>query len=229
MPAVRPPGVRVHSRYWRHIADLPLGGQKMAVHLRVRRFFCDQGECRRRTFVEQVAGLTERRLSSSTAARSAMRAIAVQLGGRPVRRLCRKLQLHGRRSSLLGQLTSPPAPARAPRILGIDEFAFHRGRTYGTVLVDAETSIPVDVLPDRETRTVAAWLRQPSSPRTSEEGLLYWVHRQSSSSSSWRASKPPTRLKLSARFGGSKTPQSRSRRRTSAGPGRQQFPTEPSP
>ncbi|MPY38986.1 transposase family protein [Streptomyces phyllanthi] len=32
-------GVRVHSRYWRHIADLPLGGQKMAVRLRVRRFF----------------------------------------------------------------------------------------------------------------------------------------------------------------------------------------------
>ncbi|MFD2691063.1 transposase [Streptomyces phyllanthi] len=49
-------------------------------------------------------------------------------------------------------------PARAPRILSIDEFVFRRGRTYGTVLVDVETSIPVDVLPDRETSTVAAWL-----------------------------------------------------------------------
>ncbi|MGW7544734.1 transposase [Streptomyces sp. NPDC054770] len=32
------------------------------------------------------------------------------------------------------------------------------GRTYGTVLVDIETSRPVDVLPDRETSTVAARL-----------------------------------------------------------------------
>ncbi|NGO46105.1 transposase [Streptomyces ureilyticus] len=31
---------------------------------------------------------------------------------------------------------------------------------YGTVLVDAETSRPVDVLPDRETNSVAAWLHE---------------------------------------------------------------------
>jgi transposase len=44
--------------------------------------------------------------------------------------------------------------------LGIDEFAFRNGRTYGTVLVDVETSRPVDVLPDRETGSVAAWLQE---------------------------------------------------------------------
>ncbi|MCY0943330.1 transposase [Streptomyces antarcticus] len=33
-------------------------------------------------------------------------------------------------------------------------------RTYGTVLVDVESSGPVDVLPDRETSTVATWLRE---------------------------------------------------------------------
>uniref|UniRef100_UPI0038D3AC83 transposase n=1 Tax=Streptomyces europaeiscabiei TaxID=146819 RepID=UPI0038D3AC83 len=44
--------------------------------------------------------------------------------------------------------------------LGIDEFAFRKGRTYGTVLVDVETSRPVDVLPDRETGSVAAWLQE---------------------------------------------------------------------
>ncbi|MFF2516366.1 transposase [Streptomyces sp. NPDC058086] len=45
-------------------------------------------------------------------------------------------------------------------VLGIDEFAFRRGRTNGTVLVDVEMSRPVDVLPDRETSTVAAWLHE---------------------------------------------------------------------
>ncbi|MGW7456686.1 transposase [Streptomyces sp. NPDC054797] len=125
---------------------------------RVRRFFCDQAQCQRRTFVEQVAGLTEPRRRCSTAARSAMRAVAVELGGRPGARLCTKLRLYGRRTTILRQLTAPPVPARAPRILGIDEFAFRKGRTYGTVLVDVESSRPVDVLPDRETGTVTAWL-----------------------------------------------------------------------
>ncbi|MGW2425745.1 transposase family protein [Streptomyces sp. NPDC001709] len=122
------PGVRVHSRYWRHIAGLPLARQKMVVRLRVRRFFCDQGRCRRRTFVEQVAGPTEPRLRSSTASRSAMRTVAVELGGRPGQRLCTKPRLHGRRTAPLGQLKAPPVSARAPRILGLDEFAFRKDR-----------------------------------------------------------------------------------------------------
>ncbi|NGO45254.1 transposase [Streptomyces sp. YC419] len=63
----------------------------------------------------------------------------------------------------MAQLVAPPVPARAPRILGIDEFAFRKGRTYGTVLVDVENSRPVDVLPDRETGSVADWL--PGAPR----------------------------------------------------------------
>ncbi|KJY20717.1 hypothetical protein VR46_44065, partial [Streptomyces sp. NRRL S-444] len=87
-------------------------------------------------------------------------AVAVELGARPAARLCTELRIYGRRSTILRQLTAPPVPARAPRTLGIDEFAFRKGRTYGTVLVDIESSRPVDVLPDRETGTLAAWLQE---------------------------------------------------------------------
>lgn len=90
----------------------------------------------------------------------------MELGGRPGQRLCTKLRLHGRRTALLGQLKAPPVSARAPRILGIDEFAFRKGRTYGSVLVDIETSKPVDVLPDRETGTVTAWLQEHPGAET---------------------------------------------------------------
>ncbi|MGW6617717.1 transposase [Streptomyces erythrochromogenes] len=107
-----------------------------------------------------MAGLIERRRRSSMAARSAMRSVAVELGGRSGARLCAKLRFYGLRTSIQSKLTAPPVPARAPRILGIDEFAFRKGRTYGTVLVDVDSSRPVDVLPDRGTSTVAAWLQE---------------------------------------------------------------------
>ncbi|MEJ8646404.1 hypothetical protein WKI68_44345 [Streptomyces sp. MS1.HAVA.3] len=55
-----------------------------------------------------------------------------------------------------GSSKAPPVSARAPRILDIVAFAFRKGRTYGTVLVDGGSSGPVDVLPDRETGAVAA-------------------------------------------------------------------------
>jgi transposase len=43
-------------------------------------------------------------------------------------------------------------------VLGVDEVAFRKGRTYGTVLVDVEAGRVGDVLPCRTSLTFAAWL-----------------------------------------------------------------------
>ncbi|MFI2686777.1 transposase [Streptomyces sp. NPDC018586] len=45
-------------------------------------------------------------------------------------------------------------------MVGVDECTMPRGRVYGTVLVDVETRRPVDLLPDREAVTVAAWMAE---------------------------------------------------------------------
>ncbi|MGW4795817.1 transposase family protein [Nonomuraea sp. NPDC004297] len=47
--------VRVHSRYERCLADLPVAGQEVLLQVRVRRFFCDNPGCGRKTFAEQGA------------------------------------------------------------------------------------------------------------------------------------------------------------------------------
>ncbi|MDX2916393.1 ISL3 family transposase, partial [Streptomyces griseiscabiei] len=154
------PGRRVHSRYVRRIAERPAAGRPLAISLSVRRFFCDRPECRRRTFVEQVSELSERYRRHSVGLRRWMQAIATFLGGRPGERLCQALQLPTGRTYLLGLLTAPAVPERSPRVLGVDEFAFRKGWRYGTVLVDIEAAQVVDVLPDRDAVTFAAWLRE---------------------------------------------------------------------
>ncbi|MFC9245450.1 transposase [Streptomyces sp. NPDC057136] len=71
------------------------------------------------------------------------------------------------RSKLLELLEAPRVPGRAPRVLGVDEFAFRKGCTYGTVLVDVEAGGVVDVLPDRTSTTFADWLRARRRDRVS--------------------------------------------------------------
>nr|WP_158718914.1 ISL3 family transposase [Streptomyces globisporus] len=159
-PDCRKRARRKHSSYQRTLDERPLGSRRVIVRLRVHRYFCDRKSCSRTTFVEQVPGLSTRYRRSSTGLVGWLRSIAIELGGRPAARLCRRLRLTAGRTRLLRLLTALAVPDRAPRVLGVDEFAFRKGCTYGTVLVDVEAGRVVDVLPDRTSETFAAWLTE---------------------------------------------------------------------
>ena len=46
-----------------------------------------------------------------------------------------------------------------PRVVGVDDWALRKGRTYGTIVVDLERRRVLDLLPDRTAETLADWLR----------------------------------------------------------------------
>src|SRR4028119_2189253 len=50
-------------------------------------------------------------------------------------------------------------PAMPPRVVGIDDWAWRKGQRYGTIVVDLERGDVIDLLPDRDAETVAAWLK----------------------------------------------------------------------
>ena len=48
----------------------------------------------------------------------------------------------------------------SPRVVGVDDWSFHKGKTFGTILVDLEKHCVLDLLGDRTAETLAAWLKQ---------------------------------------------------------------------
>ncbi|EXU61538.1 hypothetical protein Z951_46790 [Streptomyces sp. PRh5] len=64
------------------------------------------------------------------------------------------------KDTLLRLIRALPDPEPGPDpVLGVDEFALRRRRTYASILINMTTHRPVDVPADRTAETFATWLR----------------------------------------------------------------------
>lgn len=152
----------LHSSYARTVGDIPVHGLRVVLKVDVSRYRCLNPRCTHKTFVEQCPGITEKYQ-------------------RRTPEQCRQLQgILGLVASTVGarqcaSLGMPISPSTALRIvrgienkidyasykhLCIDDFATRKGREYRTLIIDADTHIPLEIVPSRDKADVAKALRK---------------------------------------------------------------------
>jgi len=160
-PECQQPSARIHSCYQRMVADLPCAGRNVILALALRKFVCGTSTCPRKIFTERLPGLVESYARMTSRLIALLQAIALGAGGQKGTRLADRFAIATTPSTLLRHLMQLPAPlTRAVRVLGVDDFAWKKRFTYGTILVDLERRKIIDVLADRESATVEAWLQE---------------------------------------------------------------------
>jgi len=147
--------VRVHSRYHRRLADLPIAGRPVRRLVKARRFYCDAVLCGRRIFTERFDG----DLLAPWARRTArldhiVHHLGLALGGRPAAGFARRLMLPVSNDTLLRVDRRRGRPGFVPpTVIGIDDWAWRRNQRYGTIICDLERRKTITLLPDREPAT----------------------------------------------------------------------------
>lgn len=152
---------QVHSSYTRSPKALPSSGRAVRLLLRVRRFRCPNPICQRKTFAESFSLLVAPRAQRTCSARELLRVIGQAMGGEAGARLSQRLAMKCSPATLLRLVRQAPLPSSSTvRVVGVDEWAWRKGQSYGTILVDLEQQAPIDLLEDATAESFATWLER---------------------------------------------------------------------
>jgi transposase len=150
-PECRITSGRVHGHYWRSLSDLPSFGRPVVLLVQVRRFRCINKRCPRRTFGEGLSGIARPRARHTERLRTLHQGLGLALGGNRGARIAAQIAAPVSGATLLHRIrqaaNAPPSP---PRVLGVDDWAWRKASTYGTILCDLERRCAIDLLPGRD-------------------------------------------------------------------------------
>jgi len=149
-----------HSTYHRKVQDLPILGKKVILDITAYRYYCDNIECKQKVFAEELEGFAGWYRRKTERLEDMIITIAVNTSCEGCSRICSHMGVDVSGDAIIRLIKrySKKKESFASEIIGIDDWAYKKGHTYGTIICDGKTHKPIDLLDGRDGQELKKWL-----------------------------------------------------------------------
>jgi transposase len=155
---------RSPQSYWRQLQDLPVQGKRVALRLRLSRWRCRNRECEQAIFRERLGEVVLPWARRTSRVEEVLLLVGHRTGGRAAEFLMKRMAMSVSDDTILRRIKRAARAAmhgeQRLRVVDVDDWAWKKGQTYGTILVDLERRTVADLLPQRSAEQLAEWLKQ---------------------------------------------------------------------
>lgn len=150
----------VHSLQEKKPRDLPIFNKTVLLRVLQKKYYCDNKSCGVDLFIERTDFIDH--YSQFTArCREYMLKVAVHVSCEAAVKILSYQGIRVSGDTLLNMLKAAGADykSKVGNKIGVDDWAYRKGKTYGTLICDLETHEVIDVLMGRDSETLENWLK----------------------------------------------------------------------
>ena len=160
---------KLHATHHRKVQDLPIYGKRTMLDINLYEFDCVNSDCSVTSFTETFDGFLNNYSTMTERLVDLMITLALETSCEGGARILKSMNVKISGDTVIRTLIKRYEKQETPTcgsFIGVDDFAYKKRHTYGTVIVDGETHKPVAVLDGRNGETLKEWLKKNKQVKT---------------------------------------------------------------
>ena len=153
--------------YKRNIQDLPVLGKPVHLDIAARMYACTNDACQVIIFNEHLRDFVGIRRQMTERCEAFVMALALNTSCEATSVLCKRFGINISGDTvirtLLRNIREEPYIGES---IGVDDWAYRKGQSYGTLICDTQTGKPIALLPGRDGSALKDWLRNNRQIKT---------------------------------------------------------------
>jgi len=155
--------IKHHGSHHRNVQDLPILGKRVKLDVQIFDYECCNPDCTPDAVTETFDGFLAYNSRMTERLEDFICILAVETSCEACARILKSMNVKISGDTVIRLLTkrylNQPI-LECGSAIGIDDFAFKKRHTYGTIIVDEETHNPVAILDGRDGETLKGWLKK---------------------------------------------------------------------